>query len=294
MNDISSLSDLLITETTHISNGYIPPPWIELTFIDTNTTELFNTINNKKLLKQRMNNIPWLEYKKMMEKVELLFRNFVNVSTKSWDLKSKCEDVKNNIFSGNVEIKNLRDLLEATTMQLNNYGDNLKTVEIKNVLNEAELLLNYLRNIDFSSKLRECEKINDDSKNYVDELNSHLDAIKSLDSFKNNVTKYFKKIDDLNFKVNDVMDKLFTYDNLYRDINKNYSIIKNQNDNTGIIDKDIAELIDDGSKLNEEANGFIIDSQNNFQVIFHFIFFVFINYNSIQINNFFFFRIFRS
>ncbi|XP_074102845.1 wing blister [Cotesia typhae] len=265
LDEMSLLSELLIAETTHIANGYIPPPWVELAFIDANTTELFNVINEKKSLRRRMHNIPWSEYKKMLHKVESLFKNIVNISSKSWDLKPKCEDVKNNIFSANVEIKNLRALLEATTLQLNNYGDNLKTVEIKKVLREADSILKYLRGIDFSPKLKECQKINDDSKKYIGESKSDLDATKHFDYLKHNVTKYFKKIDDLNLKIDETMDNLFEYDNLFRAVNKNYSIIKNQNDNTIIIDKDITELIDEGSKLNEEAKSFIVDSQNNFQ-----------------------------
>lgn len=289
---MSLLSELLITETTHIANGYIPPPWVELAFIDANTTELFNIINEKKSLRQRMHNIPWSEYKKMLHKVESLFKNIVNISSKSWDLKPKCEDVKNNIFSANVEIKNLRALLEATTLQLNNYGDNLKTVEIKKVLREADSILKYLRGIDFSPKLKECQKINDDSKKYIGESKSHLDATKHFDYLKHNVTKYFKKIDDLNLKIDETMNNLFEYDNLFRAINKNYSIIKNQNDNTIIIDKDITELIDEGSKLNEEAKGFIVDSQNNFQVIQYFIFLFFLSDLSIKLFIFLFLRTF--
>ncbi|KAK0081679.1 hypothetical protein PV325_011758 [Microctonus aethiopoides] len=264
LDDFAIMSERLTLETSHIVNGIIPPPWIELTFIDSNSTELFNEIDRIKLLKQRMRNIPTSEYERMMNKVEKLMKNAAELSSKGWNMKPKSEDFKNNIFSSQVEIKNLRDLIEATISQLIQYGDDIKKVGIKKSLKEAKRILNYLKGVNLSETTLKYQNFVNEAKDYIAWLNSQFDATKPIEDVKKNITNYTNKIKDFEERIEETMGNLFNYDIIYNDINKTHTIAKNQIDNINILNIDTIELINEGIKLNEESSGFIIDSQNNF------------------------------
>lgn len=263
------MSERLTLETSHIVNGIIPPPWIELTFIDSNSTELFNEIDRIKLLKQRMRNIPTSEYERMMNKVEELMKNAAELSSKGWNMKPKSEDFKNNIFSSQVEIKNLRDLIEATISQLIQYGDDIKKVGIKKSLKEAKRILNYLKGVNLSETTLKYQNFVNEAKDYIAWLNSQFDATKPIEDVKKNITNYTNKIKDIEERIEETMGNLFNYDIIYNDINKTHTIAKNQIDNINILNIDTIELINEGIKHNEESSGFIVDSQNNFLVLTH-------------------------
>lgn len=74
LDTVAALSEELAEGTIHIANGYIPPPWEDLSYIDSNVTAFFEKIDHQNKLKQRMKNIPWHEYRKLMEHVETLLR----------------------------------------------------------------------------------------------------------------------------------------------------------------------------------------------------------------------------
>lgn len=266
LDDLAEMYENLTAETTHIANGYIPPPWVELTFIDANTTESFEEIERISHLKRRMKNIPWSDYKIMMKNTEDLLKNAAHLNKRGWDLKPKSEDFKNNIFSSHVEVGNLRHLIEATTSQLLQYGDDLKKVGIKKALKEAKMILKYLKSVNLTHKTQGSQNLLTEAEDYIVWLNAQFDATKPLEELKTNVTNYSKKMDDMRMKIEKTMENLFTYDGLYRQINGTYAVVRNQTDNIYILNADSVGTIDEGLKLNEEASGFIIDSQNNFQV----------------------------
>ena len=62
------------------------------------------------------------------------------------------------------------------------------------------------------------------------------------------------------------MEELYTYDGLYNDINMTYEEVEFQSEKVNFLKVEILESIDEGKKLNEEAKGFVVDSENNFQV----------------------------
>lgn len=68
------LSQKLAEGTTHIANGYIPPPWEDLSYISSNVTTFLEEINLQNKLKQEMKNIPWHEYRGLMKHFETLLR----------------------------------------------------------------------------------------------------------------------------------------------------------------------------------------------------------------------------
>lgn len=77
---IVKISQELAAGTGHIADGYIPPPWVELTYIDSNVTVYFEELELRSRLRQRMKNVPWHKYKKLMKDVEILLRNVCYVS----------------------------------------------------------------------------------------------------------------------------------------------------------------------------------------------------------------------
>lgn len=58
----------------HIADGYVPPPWQELSYIDSNTTEYLEEMNRQNKLRQRVKNIPWNKYRELLKEVEVLLR----------------------------------------------------------------------------------------------------------------------------------------------------------------------------------------------------------------------------
>lgn len=82
LDTIAMLSEDLAVGTSHIADGYIPPPWEELTYIDTNATLYFEELELRTRLQQRMKTVPWHEYKKFKEDVEVMLRNVCYFNTK--------------------------------------------------------------------------------------------------------------------------------------------------------------------------------------------------------------------
>lgn len=58
----------LIEETVHIANGYVPPPWEELSRFNDNATILFEDLKFERKLRHRVKNIPWRDYRKLKKK----------------------------------------------------------------------------------------------------------------------------------------------------------------------------------------------------------------------------------
>lgn len=69
------LSTKLATNTNHIADGYILPPWEALEYINSNATLLFKEFELRDLLQQRMRNVPWQKHRKLMKDVEAMLRN---------------------------------------------------------------------------------------------------------------------------------------------------------------------------------------------------------------------------
>lgn len=78
LDTVANLSNVLATGTSHIADGYIPPPWKELTNIDSIVTGYVKEVELRTRLQQRMKTVPWHEYKKLTEDVEVMLRNVCN------------------------------------------------------------------------------------------------------------------------------------------------------------------------------------------------------------------------
>lgn len=142
LDNLAALAQELAEGTVHIADGYVPPPWQELSYIDSNTTEYLEEMNRQNRLKQRMKNIPWNKYRELLKEVEVLFRtvsvirfckkillllgNIRNIyiyryfifqaneqAKRSDILNSKSNDLKNNIFSAKIEMENLKKYIEG-------------------------------------------------------------------------------------------------------------------------------------------------------------------------------------
>ena len=75
LDTVAMLSEELAGGTSHIADGYIPPPWEELSYIDSNMTTYLEELEQRTRLQQRMRNVPWHEYKKLAQDVETMLRN---------------------------------------------------------------------------------------------------------------------------------------------------------------------------------------------------------------------------
>ncbi|XP_015124906.1 laminin subunit alpha-1, partial [Diachasma alloeum] len=267
LEDLSQLSLNLTLETTHIADGYIPPPWVELAYIDSNATELLQEIDRIDELKDRMRSVPWGDYQLLRIKAENLLKSFSEVSGTSWDLKPKAEDFKNNIFSSHLEVRNLRDLLEAITTQLIQYGDDVKRVGIKKALKEARMILSYLKSVNLTQKTMECQRILDESEDYIEWLTGQLDLVEPLDEVRRRASRVEVKAYDIKKVLEGNMETLFQYDTLFNQINGSYAGVKVLNDNIRILTADTVGMIEEGVMMNEEGRGLMLESQNSLQAI---------------------------
>ncbi|XP_015607311.1 laminin subunit alpha-1 [Cephus cinctus] len=265
LDNLSAMANTLALETTHIANGYIPPPWEDLSFIDSNTTALLDKLQMENLIKTRLKNVPWYDYRKLMTNAEGLLRNANQLAERASILRSKSDDLKNNIYSTHIEIKHVKQQLEDTMAQLSQYGDDDKKIEVKKALKEATAILNNLRTVNLSQKTKEIQAALDDVTDYIFWLNSQYDATEPLMKAKKDALNTSRKLHDLRTIIESTMETLFTYDGLYNEINNTlddtnyqYSLIRG-------LKNEITETTDEGEKLIDEAEGFFIDSQNNFQ-----------------------------
>ncbi|XP_043271259.1 laminin subunit alpha-1 [Venturia canescens] len=265
LDDLTLLSEELALETAHIANGYIPPPWEELSYVDANTTILFGELERETALKERMKNIPWSEYHRLMKKSEKLLKDMAEMTSRAWNVRSKTDDFKNNIYSSHVEVKNLKDLLQATTNQLRQYGDDGEKIGVKKALKQARMLLNMIKSIDLKPKTKTCETYIEEAEEFIEWLNSRFDATEPLENLTNKSENYSSRLDNLNTYVEDTTEALYSYDVLYNEINMTYEEADFRYGKVNLLNVEVLESINEGKKLNDEAKGFVVDSQNNFQ-----------------------------
>lgn len=77
---------------------------------------------------------------------------------------------------------------------------------------------------------------------------------------------YAAKLKDMRRIIENTMETLFNYDNLYNNINNTFVEAKNQCTRIEVLRDETNESITDGEKLVDEARGLLIDAENNIQV----------------------------
>ncbi|KZC04266.1 Laminin subunit alpha-1 [Dufourea novaeangliae] len=265
LDTVAVLTQELAEGTTHIADGYIPPPWEDLSYIDSNATAFFEEIDIQNRLKQRMKNIPWHDYRKLLKHVETLFRTANDEAKQADTLKSKSADLKNNIFSANIELENLRKYINETVLQLTQYSNDNKRIEIKKALKMAKMILNSLKSVNLTRKTMEIENFLEDVAEYTEWLNSLYDATEPLAIAQDDVEDYSLKVNDMRTVIEDTMETLFTYDGLYNGINQTLGEARNHCGEINVLKNEMNESITEGEKLRDETSGFIVDIQNNLQ-----------------------------
>ncbi|CAL7932952.1 unnamed protein product [Xylocopa violacea] len=267
LDTVAELSQNLAGGTSHIANGYVPPPWKELSYIDSNVTAFLKELDLQNKLKKRVKSIPWHEYKKLMTQVETLFRTANEYAKEADTLQSKSNDLKNNVFSANIELENLRKDIDDTITLLNQYSNENKRIEIKKALKIATMILNNLKSANLPAKRMEIERFLENVAEYTDLLNSLYDPTEPLAIAQDEVEDYSEKLNDMRNIIEDTMETLFTYDGLYNEINRTYLEGKNYcneiNMLRGAVDAPITEAV----KLTNETRGFIVHFQDNMQDI---------------------------
>lgn len=83
---------------------------------------------------------------------------------------------------------------------------------------------------------------------------------------KNKSETYFSRLENLGTYVEDANEALYSYDVLYNEINMTYEEADFRYGKVNLLNVEVLESINEGKKLNDEARGFVVDSQNNFQV----------------------------
>ncbi|XP_039307072.1 laminin subunit alpha-1 isoform X3 [Solenopsis invicta] len=265
LDTVANLSEELAGGTGHIADGYIPPPWEELSYIDSNVTAYFEELELQTHLQQRMKNVPWLHYKKLADDVESLLRNFNKLAKHADTLKTKSGDLKNNIFTAKIMLDNLRKNIGDTTLELNQYSNDNRRIEIKKALKTAKSILNYLKSVDIASRTTEVENFLDDVTKYVAWLNSLYDATEPLAAVQDDVKDYEIKLDDIRMIMENTMETLFSYDSLYNGINGTFAEAKNYCTRIGMLHDETNETITEGKNLVDEAQGLLVDAESNIQ-----------------------------
>ncbi|XP_036145001.1 laminin subunit alpha-1 isoform X3 [Monomorium pharaonis] len=265
LDTVAMLSGDLARETGHIADGYIPPPWEELSYIDTNVTAYFEELELRTHLQERMRNMPWQQYKKLAEDVETSLRNWNKRAKYADTLKTQSGDLKNNIFTAKITLDNLKRNIGDTTAELNQYSNDNRRIEIKKALKTAKSILNYLKSVDIARRTTEVENFLDDVTKYVAWLNSLYDATEPLAATQDDVKDYEIKLDDMQMIMENTMETLFSYDSLYNHINGTFSETENQCAHIGMLRDKTNEAITEGKKLVDEAHGLFVDAENNIQ-----------------------------
>ncbi|XP_029679159.1 laminin subunit alpha-1-like [Formica exsecta] len=265
LDTVATLSDELTAGTTHIADGYIPPPWEELTYFDSTVTTHLKELELRTRLQQRMKTVPWHDYKKLAEDVEVMLRNMSKCAKYADTLKIKSGDLKNNIFTGKIMLNNIKKDIEGTTSELNQYSNDNRRIEIKKALKTGKMILNHLKSVNIAQRVMEVENFLDAVTKYVAWLNSLYDATEPLSAAQDDAKDYEIKLDDMRTVVENTMETLFSYDGLYNRINKTFIETKNQCARIEMLHDGTNESISDGKKLIDEALGLLIDAGNNIQ-----------------------------
>ncbi|XP_043600424.1 laminin subunit alpha-1 isoform X4 [Bombus pyrosoma] len=265
LDTVAALSQELAENTTHIANGYIPPPWEDLSYIDDNITTFLNKINLRNRLRQRMKDVPWHEYRNLMKYLEMLLKTANERALRADTMKSKTSDLENNIFSAKIEADNVQKYIEDTITLLNQYTNENKRVEIKKALKTAKMILNNIKELNLAKKTMEIERFLEDVAEYTDWLNSLYDATGPLAIAQNMAEEYSTKLTDMRNIIENTMETLFTYDGLYNNINQTYQEAKNYCSEIDMLRGTINASLTEGEKLINETRGFIVDFQNNVQ-----------------------------
>ncbi|KAL6255156.1 hypothetical protein P5V15_013489 [Pogonomyrmex californicus] len=265
LNTIAVLSEELAAGTGHIADGYIPPPWLELSYVDTNATAYLEELELQTLMQQRMKNVPWHEYKKLEGDVETILRNLNKQATHADMLKTKSGDLKNNVFTIKLMLDNLKRDIGDTISQLNQYSNDNRRIEIKKALKTAKMILNRLKSVDIAKKTTEVENFLDGVTPYVAWLNSLYDVTEPLMAIQDDTKDYEIKLDDMRPIIENTMETLFTYDSLYNRINGTFVEAKHQCTRIRMLRDETNETITEGKNLLDEAQGLLIDAENNIQ-----------------------------
>ncbi|KAG7199623.1 hypothetical protein KM043_014226 [Ampulex compressa] len=265
LDTVATLSQELAERTTHIANGYIPPPWEDLSYIDGNVTEYLEELDLQTNLKERMRNIPWYKYKEMMKHAETLFRTANEHGKRADGLKLNSNDLSNNIYSANIESDKLKKLIEDTISQLLHYGNESKRIEIKKALKTAKTILSNIKGVHLQKRTMEIQQFIEDVAEYTKWLNSLYDAAEPLAIAQDDADDYTLKVNDMTTVIEDTMEALFTYDGLYNNINRTFAELRNDRDRLVVLSGDANDSVVEGQKLIDEARGLVVDSENNIQ-----------------------------
>nr|XP_012147088.1 PREDICTED: laminin subunit alpha-2 isoform X4 [Megachile rotundata]XP_012147089.1 PREDICTED: laminin subunit alpha-2 isoform X4 [Megachile rotundata] len=265
LDTLELLSQELADGTSHIADGYIPPPWEDLSYIDSNTTAFLEEIDMQNKLKQRMKNVPWNEYRILKKYAETLLKSANEYIKFGVTMKSKSNDLKNNIFSANIEMDNLKKYIDDTMLLLTQYNNDNKRIEIKKALKMAKMLLNGIKSVNLTKKTMEIENFLEEVADYTDWLNSLYDATEPLAMAQEEAENYSMKLNDTRSIIEQTMETLFTYDGLYNNINQTLLEARNHCGEIDMLRNEVNESINEGQKLTDETRGFIIDIQNNIQ-----------------------------
>ncbi|XP_017882648.2 laminin subunit alpha-1 [Ceratina calcarata] len=265
LDTVASMSQELLEGTVHIASGYIPPPFEDLFYIDSNVTAYLKEIELQNKLKERMRNVPRHEYRELLKRTEALFKTANEYSKEANILKSRSSVLRNDVFSAKAELDDLRRYIEDTILLLNQYSNDNRRIEIKKALKTAKMILNHLKSVNLSRKTMEIENFLEDFAEYTDWLNSLYDATEPLAKAQEDAEKYSVKLNDIGNIIEDTMETLFTYDGLYNNINQTYLEAKNDCYEIDKLHDMINGSLAEAEKLTNATRGFIVDFQNNKQ-----------------------------
>ncbi|XP_046413773.1 laminin subunit alpha-1-like [Neodiprion fabricii] len=265
LDDLDTMSSLLDEETVHIANGYIPPPWQDLSYVNDNASLLFEDIKLERNLRHKIENIPWHQYRKLKKRVTDLLDRAPKCLNQTSNHKSRSDDIKNNAYSTQLKILDIHQRLKETSFQLSRYASNDKKIEIENALNQATKALNKIESVNLFGRTSEMEAIINNATDYIDWLNSLNDGAKDLIEVKKYANEYNEKVEDFDIIIENTMENLYTYDGLYKNYEKEFNHVNNQYLRINTLKEETTESIDKGKTLVAEASGLLVDSQSNVQ-----------------------------
>lgn len=259
------VSKELIQETYHIANGYIPLPFEDLSYISGNATELMNQIEEETELKRRIERVPWLDYKRLSDDADALYKTFSNLSTHAENVKSQCFDSVNNAYSINIELLDLKKKVNEIVLQLMRYGDDDRKIEVKNALQEASAISIGMKFLNLTTETKKLETILRESKGYIDWFNSQYNATGPVSMARDRIQNYTAKLDSINSYVSQTEEMLFEFKGLYNEATEINSRINVKRDTLVDTNEQVSITIGNATNLLEITETYVNGAKHNLE-----------------------------
>ncbi|KAJ8669684.1 hypothetical protein QAD02_000943, partial [Eretmocerus hayati] len=260
LNDMDILKYDLINATTHISTGYLAPPWESLAAIDDNITFLFERIEWRNKIERTLNSIPREKYDLLLKRANSLSNDSMDLLQYSRIVKSQSGDTANNGFSLKMEAESLRREIEDIVFDLYHYGNDTSKVEIQKALEESNTLLNEMKRADLSTQQEMSQALITECTEYSGWLDAFWSLMEPVDEYRIGTKNYSVKLTDTIETVEKTMEILESYQSIYNEVNSTLTELSRREKDLNDVNAELSETLERGATFVKDANSCIENS----------------------------------